>query len=241
MKNPSLGDRLQPSPNLRHIVADTAPKQARTRGGNLTTLTSYQRGRLADQRALLAQLRDVDATLPYENFDSWRELKSAGISIFEDFIQSHSEKLSATQSHAILHAGTAGIGSIGAFLEVIPEVNDTPAPSSLIAQQSLRTLMWWSSLSDTADAGLNCAIATSDISSRVSTRERYTALTYDPQFFHITPEQTLELDRETLEPYAAQIDRGLKGTDVYYGCPFRRDLPKLYNAMLTAATRSELL
>lgn len=241
MKKPSLEDRIATSNNLRHITTTQEPYTATTRTGKVVTLAGYDKRHLAEQRALLAQLELLDTTPLDTTVHSWQELKEAGIDMFDDFTSATIPTLGDSQARSILHAGTAGIGSIGAFLEVIPQLQNPDHTPANIARQSLRTLMWWSALSEKADAGISQTIATSDTRNSLPVREKYINLTYDPQFFSVSDTGTLHLDLDLLRPHEANIDRGLRGNDIYYGCPFRRSLPKVYGAMLQTAIRSNLL
>ncbi len=242
MQKPTLHDRLQTSRNTHHITAREIPATAATRSNKEVALDRGARHRLLKHRGLLRALENIDLSLLDTTVASWAQLQARSIDVFELHAERSAGALDEAQLESILHAGTAGAGSSGAFLQVIPEL----VPGDMtrtVASNSLKTAMDWAALSEKADAGLTRTVAKELPDSRLPVREQYVGLTYDPDFFivHEEPGPYVAIDYTKLEAYASDIDKGLGGRDVYFGCPFRKNIPRVYRAMATTAARSGLL
>jgi hypothetical protein len=246
VRNPSVYDRLSPSKNLNHITAEIPPTEVYTRAGKTVAMASHHLHERDRLRSRLNALQDVDYTPLNHTANSWEELQGLGIDVFEN----HADQLHALSDTgtsietAIRHAGTAGAGVVGAFLRIIPEFM-TPQDQYASAKESVRTVMTWAAFSADADKGLTYLICNPKPDLKLPDRDLYTGLTFDPEFFTVTESRVVELDNDRLERItkeeAKTIDRHLQGTDVFYGCPFRIQIPKLYRAMAYTAARSGLL
>lgn len=242
VQKPSIHDRLRTSRNTHHITAREVPATAITRSDKEVPLDRGAKHKIARHRGLLQALENVDLSPLDSTVASWEELQARSIDVFELHAQRNANILDEAQVESILHAGTAGAGASGAFLRVIPELVSSDMTLT-IANNSLRTAMEWAALSEKADAGLTRTIAKVLPSSKLSVRDQYIGLTYDPSFFIVneTPVPYITIDYTKLEAYASDIDKGLGGRDVYFGCPFRKNIPRVYRAMATTAVKSELL
>lgn len=243
VQKPTLHDRLRTSQNTRHITARDTPAVAITRAIKEVPLDRGTKITLAKHRGLLRALEAIDLSPLDTTVTSWSDLQARGVEVFEQHAQSNQHALSRDQFDSIVHAGTAGAGASGAFLRVIPELT-TEAQSPLeIANNSVRTILQWAALSEKADAGLTRTVAKELPSSKQSTRDQYIGLVYNPDFFVLreNPAVHVAVDYSKLEEYAADIDKGLRGNDVYFGCPFRKNIPTVYQKMAATAARSGLL
>lgn len=242
MQKPTLHDRLQTSRNTHHITAREVPAVAITRSNKEVPLDRGAKYRLAKHRGLLQALENIDLSHLDTTVADWEELQARSIDVFELHARRNANTLDEAQLESILHAGTAGAGASGAFLRVIPELVSSDM-TRVVADNSLRTAMDWAALSEKADAGLTRTVAKKLPSSKLSIREQYVGLTYNPDFFIVEdePGPYVAIDYSKLEAYASDIDKGLGGRDIYFGCPFRKNIPRVYRAMANTAAKSGLL
>lgn len=247
MQRPTIHDRLTPSKNVHHITTDLPPTEVYTRTGKKATATRRDVVEMARLRARLDVLQNIDYGPLESSVSSWYELKERGIDIFENHantLSDNSEGSGVGAKTAIRHAGTAGAGVIGAFLQTIPELIASKDRASA-AKESVRTIMTWAAFSADADQGLTYLICNPRPNLKLPDRKLYTDLTFDPDYFKVVEPQFVELDYDKLQQLPKEetkkIDRHIQGNDVFYGCPFRIQLPKFYRAMTTTAIRSGLL
>ncbi len=245
MLSSTLDDRLRQSPNTRHFTCPYAGDTVKTRNGDEISIDQDVRLVLDKKKSLLDQLHDVDMAHLSGTVASWAELQSQGMTVFEEHVTAKQCAMTPKQVDAILHAATAGAGQIGAFLRVIPEVvaNVEQQKVRHIAQRSLSTMMNWSSFSKSADGALTCIVVNRLPPDYLTTRQQYTGLSFNPDYFtYNESKDRVTLNYELLDQnHRDKIDQNLHGNNVYFGCPFRRYIPKFYRAMLQTAIRSELL
>ena len=246
MPGPSLEHRLQESPNVAHITCPVMPKTAKARNGREVMLTRDAPIVLKRKRELFALLQNLDLSPLDTHVNSWSELQSRGIEVTEQHIRNNQQQpMNADQIERLLRAGTAGPGSVGAFLKVIPEVISPSIGQERvhkIAQRSLGTMMTWARFSNDAEADLTHILADPLPSASAPLRDKYVGLSFKPTYFtHDTTADAVILEHERLEEHVSQIDKHTRGTDIFYGCPFRQGIPRFYRAMLQTAIRSELL
>lgn len=247
MQRPTIHDRLTPSKNVHHITADLPSVEVYTRTGKKTTATRRDVMEMARLRARLEVLQNVDYTPLESPVSTWDELQERGIDVFENHANALSDESTGAgvgARTAVRHAGTAGAGVIGAFLRTVPELV-APKDRASAAKDSVRTIMTWAAFSADADQGLTYLICNPRPNLKLDDRTLYTGLTFDPDYFKVVEPQFVELDYDKLQELPKEdtkkIDRHIQGNDVFYGCPFRVQLPKFYKAMTTTAIRSGLL
>lgn len=248
MKNPSLEERLAPSRNNHLLTLEAVATTALTRSGKeVSTRSSWKFNRF---RAGLAYLQNVDFASLNDSFGSWEEIQEKSIDIFADHIDESAADIPSGPRGNVEHASIAGIGTVGAFLRTIPEVDGTDIDRIAIVRHSVRTMMRWATLSQESESDLSMLVSDPKPNLRLPPRTYNVGLKYNPRFFTLTKDpnndnQWVDIDTEYIESLGKKtvksIDHHIHGTDIYFGCPFRMGIPKLYNAMSRAAFNSGLL
>lgn len=254
MPGPNLEQRLQESQNVTHITDPDMPRTAKTRSGREIVLSRDAPVVLNGKRELFTLLHDLDLSSLDGHVGTWSELRSTGIEVIERHVKNSQQSMDAKQIGRLLCAGTAGAGTIGAFLQVIPEVAGPAADQDQtrkIARRSLGTMMAWARFSKGADEDLTHILSGIPIKRPTPlrdeqpyepTRDTYVGLSFNPAYFmYDAAAGTIVLNREKLNEHVTRIDVHARGTDIYYGCPFRQGIPRFYQAMLQTAIRSGLL
>lgn len=248
MKNPSLRERLAPTRNNRLVTAKEAPTTALTRSGKIAKVsgdTVLQRF-----RSEIAYLEAIDFGALDDKFESWEAIQEQSIDIFDTHIDARTTELGPGPIGYVKHASIAGVGTVGAFLRVIPQVQGTDIDREAIVHNSVRTLFDWAAISEQAESDLSTLVCDPKPNLKLPPRSYNVGLTFAPQFFTVNqnPEngnRWVDINYSYIESLGKEavksINRQVHGAEVFYGCPFRVDIPKLYNAMAQAAFRSELL
>lgn len=246
MKNaPDIILRLKESSNMHLLTHHETPREAVSRQGRVVKLTRDDRLHFREQRGYLEKLGNLQTTALDEPVDSWDALRLQGILAIEEHVENTRGSMTEKQADNIAYAGMAGAGSIGAFIETIPKVvpSDDQEFVRTVATDSIRTIMKWSTYSKAADSALTTIVMNPESRPDMEPRELYTELTFNPDYFVLSenPQVVTPNIPKIDAQYGKQIDKHLRGWEIYYGCPYRIHLPQMYTAMTQTAIRSGLL
>jgi len=244
-ETPDINLRLTESQNVHLLSRNTTPDTAKTRLGKMVKLKRDDRIHFRQQRGYLEKLENLKTTALDGEVSSWNNLRLQGIMAIEEHVDNTRGSMTGVEANWLTHAGTAGAGSIGAFIETIPKVlsTDDNEFTQIVVENSIRTIMKWSSFSKAADSTLTEAVMAPESGPHLTSRERYIELGFMPKYFVFNEAaRVVELNIPEIDAdHGKKIDKRLRGSDIIYGCPYRIHLPQMYTAMTQTAIRSGLL
>jgi len=244
-------------PNAKLVTALSLPTTvfARTRSDKVKILGKHQVDRLRNFRASADILREVDITDVVSGIEvsSWDELSAKithGLvsSVWQQIVAKPVNSGPRINTDRIEHDSFSGAAQISAFLEVIPRIlsqTDLQDPADTLetlARRSKGFILHSAGLDDLTEAELTYGLASPkpDIYSDFP----HSGIRYNPKWFGYLPNGTIGLNISKVADLRGENNKhpthGSSDKDIWYGCPARKILGPLYDAVVTSASHNGL-